>query len=286
MKVIEVKNLSYRYPGTEIKALKELSFSISRGEIFGFLGPSGAGKTTTQKILIGILKNYQGTARVLERDLSRANAQFYEEIGVAFENPNFYNRFTARENLNLFRSLYSGKTLDPRELMSRVNLLEDIDTRVEAFSKGMKVRLNFCRALLPDPQVIFLDEPTAGLDPANSARMKELILKLREQGKTIFLTTHDMGVAEEVCDKVAFIVDGRISLIDAPRRLKIEKGQKKLIVEFKNNGQLGKREFPLENLGNNSDFIKFLASRKIETMHTQEASLAQVFIEVTGRELI
>lgn len=286
MEAIKIKNLNYCYPGAQKNTINNLNFSLSQGEIFGFLGPSGAGKTTTQKILIGILKNYEGEVKVLGRDIREINSSFYENIGVAFENPSFYERFTALENLSYFSSLYEKETDSILQLMANFNLEEFASMRVKEFSKGMKVRLNLCRALLPKPEILFLDEPTAGLDPVNASRVKEVILSFQERGKTVFLTTHDMGVAEDICDRVAFIIDGTICLIDSPRKLKLKNGQKKILVEFLSGGKGKTAEFSLQGLGNNKEFLDLLKNQEIETIHTQEASLANIFIKVTGRKLV
>ena len=161
--MIEVKDLQFTYPGAAAPAVRGMSFTVKEGEIFGFLGPSGAGKSTTQKILTGLLQGYSGSVQVLGRELSAwssAGHSYYEQIGVGFELPNHYLKLTALENLNYFRSLYSGPTDDPRELLAMVGLTDDADTPVGQFSKGMKMRLNFVRALLHRPRLLFLDEPS------------------------------------------------------------------------------------------------------------------------------
>lgn len=283
--MIKVDNLRFSYPHNHEKTIKGLNFTINKGEIFGFLGPSGAGKSTTQKIIIGILKNYQGSVQVMGREVSQLKGDYYEKIGVSFEFPNLYSKFTALENLKFFRQLYSGDTADPRELLSWVGLEDDAETKVQDFSKGMKMRLNFCRAFLNKPEFIFLDEPTSGLDPVNGKKIKEIILAKKAEGKTIFLTTHNMQVAEDICDRVAFIVDGQISLIDSPRELKVRSGQKSVRVEYREQAEICSTEFSLENIGRNQQFLDLLINKNIETMHTLEATLEDVFISVTGRSL-
>jgi fluoroquinolone transport system ATP-binding protein len=283
--VIEAVNLQFAYPGSRDKTIKGVSFSVAAGEIFGILGPSGAGKSTIKKILIGILKNYSGRVKVLEREMRSARPDFYQKVGVAFEVPNLYAKFTALENLQFFRSLYSGETADPLSLLAMVGLEEDAGTRVAAFSKGMRMRLNFCRAFLNNPELIFLDEPTAGLDPVNTKRVKDLILQSKAEGKTIFLATHNMKVAEDICDRVAFIVDGTISLIDFPRALKLRQGKKTVRLEYRENDSTAAENFELRGIGHNAEFLKLLQNKEIETIHTLEASLEDIFIEVTGRGL-
>jgi fluoroquinolone transport system ATP-binding protein len=284
--MIEVKSLNFTYPGNSEKTLRGLDFHVDKGEVFGFLGPSGAGKSTTQNILIGLLKRYQGKVMVRGMELCRVKGHYYEKIGVAFETPNFYTKFTALENLNLFRSLYAGETEEPLTLLSMVGLETDATTRVSDFSKGMRMRLNFCRAFLNKPEVIFLDEPTAGLDPMNAKKVKDIILTKKADGKTIFLTTHNMNVAEEICDRVAFIVDGKIELVDSPRNLMVERGKKTVQVEYREGSTLKNADFPLQGIGSNQKFSTLLKEKDIARMHTQEATLESIFIEVTGRNLL
>jgi fluoroquinolone transport system ATP-binding protein len=283
--MIQVENLTYTYAGTAVPALRDVSFRVERGEIFGFLGPSGAGKSTTQKVLIGLLKEYQGTVTARGRDLQAWGPDYYERIGVSFETSTHYLKLTAVENLTYFRSLYAGATVEPQALLDMVGLGEDGGLRVSQYSKGMRNRLSVARAFLNRPELLFLDEPTAGLDPVNARRIKELIRQEREQGATVFLTTHDMAVAGELCDRVAFIVDGRIVLIDTPRTLRLRYGKRLVEVEVGSNGRRQSHTFPLDGLGENNEFLHLLRQEQIETIHTQETTLENIFIEVTGRRL-
>ncbi len=285
MEVVKVQDLHYSYPGAEVQAVRGLSFSLEQGEIFGFLGPSGAGKSTLKKILIGVLKGYEGKVEVLERTMDNPSPDLYESIGVAFEVPNLYHKFTATENLELFRSLYSGKTADPTALLAMVGLENDAATRISSFSKGMRMRLNFCRAFLNYPELVFLDEPSSGLDPANIRKIKEVMQAKKEEGTTIFLATHNMQLAEDICDRIAFIVDGNIALIDSPRNLKVQQGQKVVRLEYRDNGMLKKEDFPMNDIGENSAFLNLLKEQNVETMHTLEATMEDIFIQVTGRSL-
>ena len=285
MHVVETEALSYTYAGGVAPAVKGLGFSVTEGEIFGFLGPSGAGKSTTQKILIGLLRGYQGHVRLLGKELSTWGSEIYEHIGVGFEMPNHYLKLTARENLDYFRALYNGETEDPAHLLDLVGLGADAHTRVAAFSKGMRMRLNFARALLNRPELLFLDEPTTGLDPVNARKIKDVILRLKSEGRTVFLTTHNMTDADELCDRVGFIVDGAVNLIEAPKALKFQHGERKVRVEYRVDGQVEPRDFPLDGIGENTEFTTLLKTRDIETIHTMETTLEHVFIAVTGRAL-
>ncbi len=283
--MIEVNGLVFTYPGSNEPAVNDLEFSVDDGEIFGFLGPNGAGKSTTQKVLTGLLRNYQGKVNILGREVREWGSDLYEQVGVGFELPVHYGRLTARENLNYFASLYREKTEDVDELLEQVDLLEHADNRVERFSKGMRVRLSFARSILCRPRLLFLDEPTTGLDPLSARRIKDLILKHRDRGATVFLTTHDMATADEICDRVAFLLDGQIALIDAPRELKVRFGEKRVRVEYGVDGTLEVRDFPLAGLAENEEFQNVLRKPSLQTIHTQETSLENIFIRVTGREL-
>ena len=285
--MISVKQLIYTYPGAANQVLHGLDFEIAEGEIFGFLGPSGAGKSTTQNILIGLLKSFGGEVQIMGKDIGAWGQDYYEHLGVSFELPNHYLKLTAVENLNHFGSLYRGKTFDPVEVLAWVGLEDDAHKKVEAFSKGMKIRLNVARSLIHNPKVLFLDEPTNGLDPMNSRRVKDLILARRKQGTTVFVTTHDMMVADELCDRVAFITAGSINVIDAPGTLKKQYGKRDVQVEYLNSSdEIQSQVFPLDGLGSNADFIQLLqTASRVETIHSLETTLDNIFIEVTGEEL-
>lgn len=287
--MIAVQNLNFTYPGAKSPAVRGISFEIAQGEIFGFLGPSGAGKSTTQKILIGLLKGYQGRITVMGRELSTWGQDYYERIGVSFELPNHYLKLTGLENLKHFAALYSRATDDPGRVLDMVGLGDAADVPVAQYSKGMKNRLNVARSLLHRPEILFLDEPTSGLDPVNARIIKDIVQQKRAEGTTVFVTTHNMTVADELCDRVAFIVDGEIKLIDAPRTLKVQHGQRSVLVEFFNGtDKINHREFPLDKLGQNTEFLALLNDNgsRIETIHTQETTLENIFIQVTGRELV
>ncbi len=282
--MIDVQSLVFTYPGQSAPTLKGLDFHIEEGEIFGFLGPSGSGKSTTQKLLMGLLTGYQGTVQILGKDGKDWGTDLYEKVGVGFELPNHFSNLTGFENLQLFGSFYGSKR-DPMELLEMVGLTDAAHQRTKNYSKGMKMRLNFVRAILHDPTVVFLDEPTAGLDPVNARKLKDIVLKLKKAGKTIFLTTHHMHDADELCDRIALIDEGEIKLIDSPRTLKLQHGQKKVLVEHSKDGTFQKAEFSLENLHNNEEFMSILQSGALETIHSREATLEDVFINTTGRTL-
>jgi fluoroquinolone transport system ATP-binding protein len=283
--MITVQNLSYTYEKMTVPAVRNLTFTIEPGEIFGFLGPSGAGKSTTQKILIGLLREYEGNVSIFGRNLSSWGSDIYERVGVSFELPNHYLKLTARENLTYFGSLYNQQVESPETLLELVGLGNEGDLLVSQYSKGMKNRLSVARALLHRPELLFLDEPTAGLDPVNARRIRDLILAQKKAGKTIFLTTHDMLVAESLCDRVAFIVDGQITLIGRPQELKLQHGRPIVRVGYQNGSGPAYQDFPLPGLADNESFIDMLRHHPVRTIHTQEATLDDIFVEVTGRQL-
>ena len=285
MTVVDVDTLTFTYASGTMPAVRNLAFRIDRGEIFGFLGPSGAGKSTTQKVLTGLLRGYRGAVSVLGRDLREWGSDYYEQIGVSFELPNHYLRLTGAENLSYFRALYRGDTRRPEALLEMVGLAEDGARLVSEYSKGMKTRLGVARALLNDPQLIFLDEPTVGLDPGSGRRIRNLIREMKEAGRTVFLTTHDMTVADDLCDRVAFIVNGEIRLVESPHDLKLAHGARTVVMEYGLGGSPGRREFPLDGLGANADFLALLREATVHTLHTQEATLEDVFLRVTGHSL-
>ena len=318
--MIKVSNLEFAYRKSLKKAVNGIDFNINDGDIFGFLGPSGAGKTTTQRIIVGLLRNYGGSVEVMGLERKKWGKDFFEKIGVVFDFPNLYEKLTAYENLDLFGSYYRNNMANKEELLDSVGLLPDRDKRVESYSKGMKMRLNFIRSIMHDPELLFFDEPTSGLDPVNAKIIRNIILQLKKQGKTIFLTTHNMAEADYLCDRVAFIIEGKVPVIDSPAELKLKHGRKmveivyypgnandtdsvgigKVVEHFasinkeadigidntepKSNNCL-KVQFPLTGIGSNKQFLEIIRHYEIRTMHTQEATLEDIFIKLTGREL-
>jgi fluoroquinolone transport system ATP-binding protein len=283
--VIDVRDLHFTYAHSNQPAVRGLTFIVERGEIFGFLGPSGAGKSTTQKVLIGLLERYSGSVRVRGREVAAWTGDDYERIGVSFEAPNHFLKLTGLENLRYFAALYHGPTRVPAALLESVGLQSDGNRRVGEYSKGMKCRLSIARCLLNTPELIFLDEPTGGLDPVNMQRVKDIIRAERDGGATVFLTTHDMAAADELCDRVAFIVDGRIACIDSPRALKLQHGERAVRIEYRSGDRTVHADFPLDGLADNAAFQQVLRECDVQTIHTREATLADVFIRVTGRAL-
>ncbi|MEX1378015.1 MAG: ABC transporter ATP-binding protein [Eubacteriales bacterium] len=283
--MINVSNLNFTYEKSKKHAIRGLDFSIDKGEIFGFLGPNGAGKTTTQRLIIGLLAGYSGKIEIMGKERSQWKKDFYEHIGVAFDFPNLYTKLTGEENLKLISSYYKNPPENLDMYFDKVGLMKDKHTKVESYSKGMKMRLNFIRSIMHEPDILFFDEPTSGLDPVNAKIIKDMIFDLKSKNKTIFLTTHNMTVAEQLCDRVAFINDGVISAIDNPQSLMIENGEAIVEVSYKKSSKIISAEYPLNGLYENADFMNLLKTNNVVSIHSKEASLEDIFIKLTGRQL-
>lgn len=220
--MIEVKNLTFSY-GKDRQALHGLDFTVEDGEIFGFLGPNGSGKSTTQKILTGILTGYGGRVSLFGQDMGAAHTQeLLEKIGVLFEFPYLYTNLSAVDNLRYFASFYPRERVrDVMELLDKLEFKKDyLKKPVSSYSKGMRQRVSMARALLNSPRLLFLDEPISGLDPSGAVLFRRIIEEERQNGTTVFLTTHNMMDADLLCDRVAFISNGNIAALDTPQNLK------------------------------------------------------------------
>jgi ABC-2 type transport system ATP-binding protein len=284
-KTIEAENLTYAYG--ELLAVNHINFSIEEGEILGFLGPNGAGKTTTVKMLTGQLKPKDGTARLMGLDVSTNIEKIHSNIGVCFETTNLYEKMSAIENLDLFAHLFGVKNYNPVKSLERVGLGGRGKDRVETYSKGMKQRLMVARSLVNRPLILFLDEPTAGLDPTSSEAILNIIREECDRGATVFLTTHDMVEADKLSNRVAFMNQGTIAALDTPLNLKRQYGRRalKAVVSGKN-GELEDREITLD-MENTPQAVQELFSReKVITVHSEEATLEDIFIKITGRGLV
>ncbi len=220
MKAIEAHSLSRDYK--DLRAVDQISFTVDPGEIFGFLGPNGAGKTTTIKMLTGQLRPTSGTAKVAGWDIVHQREQLQPRIGVVFEHQNIYKRLSARDNLIFTARLYGVDKARVDQVLHMVGLSDRAKEKTNKYSNGMKQRLLIARALLPSPDVIFLDEPTKGLDPGVARAIRNMIFKLAHHGVTVFLTTHYMEEADLLSDRVAILEKGKIAALDSPAQLKAE----------------------------------------------------------------
>jgi ABC-2 type transport system ATP-binding protein len=281
---IVVEGISYNYG--DIQAVDAVSFAVSEGEIFGFLGPNGAGKSTTIKMLTGQLKPRQGRIAVLGLDITKDTEVVQARIGICFERTNLYEQMSGIENLNLFAALHGVKGFDGRGLLKKVGLGGREKDRVGEYSKGMKQRLMVARALVNSPRILFLDEPTAGLDPASADNIRSVILTERERGATVFLTTHDMWEADKLSDRVAFINEGKIVALDTPDNLKQSYGKRAIKAQIKTeDGGLAEREIDLDHADTADEIHRLFKKKDIVTIHSEEASLEDIFIQITGRGL-
>lgn len=280
---IVAQELVYQYG--DLVAIDHISFQVGEGEIIGFLGPNGAGKSTTVKVLTGQLRPRSGQVTVLGIDVAREPNRAQQVMGVSFEMANHYDQMSAIENLRLFADLYGVKA-DVQQLLERVGLGSRGKERVEGFSKGMKQRLMVARALVNRPRVLFLDEPTDGLDPVSSESIRDLIQETRAAGTTVFLTTHDMLEADKLSDRVAFINQGRIVVLDTPHKLKQQYGKRMLRIEVETpDGKREMRQVTLDQRDTGETLHRLFDSEKVVTVHSEEATLEDIFIQITGREL-
>lgn len=285
--MIEVNKLYHKYPGQEKHAVEDVSFKIEKGEIFGFLGPSGAGKSTVQNIMTGLLPIQQGDVIYEGKSIRNVTPDFFNHIGVSFEQSNLYEKLTGEENIRHYAGLFDVPTRDPLKLLESVGLSDAAHKKVREYSKGMRHRVNFARSLINNPRILFLDEPLTGLDPATGEKLKKIIIEQKKKGVTIFLTTHNMFVADELCDRVAFINEGRISAMDSPRNLKLQYGSNSIRVEWQDkNSSIRSEILFIERLEDKNRMKQLMEEGNIQTIHSQEATLEQIFIKLTGRGLV
>src|SRR5829696_10136616 len=280
MNSIEVDGLSRTF--NDVQAVDNISFTVQAGEVFGFLGHNGAGKTTTIRMLTGQLRPSSGRARVAGCDIITERGRLKPLVGVVSEHQNLYERMSGRANLAFAARLYGTDQGRIDEALDQVGLLERAKDNVQHYSNGMKQRLLIARALLHRPQIIFLDEPTRGLDPVVALEIRSLVVELSTRGVTVFLTTHYMEEADELCRRVAFLSEGRIVALDTPDNLKIAHGQKSLKATLANGERL---TIALDEEGAGKQLEALVSTGQIRTLHSTEATLENVFIQIAGRKL-
>ncbi|HAW69920.1 MAG TPA: ABC transporter ATP-binding protein [Firmicutes bacterium] len=278
--LIQVQDLTKTYNG-KVLAVKGVSFEVAPGEIFGFLGPNGAGKTTTVRILSGLMDPTSGTATVAGAPIPGDRQQLHRLIGVLFENSYLYETMTGKELLQFFGDLYRQPRKLVDELLELVEMTPKANELIKKYSKGMKQRIAFARALLPQPRVLFLDEPTSGLDPASAVRLREVVRETAAQGTTVFLTTHNMDEADDLCNRVAIINEGVIVAMDSPTALKESFSDRTIAIMM----QDGTNNILTLNDPDLNQKMAALIGQGVVKINTVEPSLEDVFIRMTGRGL-
>lgn len=262
-------------------ALDKLSFTVYPGEIFGFLGPSGAGKTTTIKLLTRQLQTTEGIIHVFGHKLSALPQQMYDQVGVLTDTSGLYERLSVFDNLVLFADIKKLPHSVINECLAQVGLENDEKKVAKTLSKGMKQRLMLARAVMHKPRLLFLDEPTAALDPGTSQQIHALLRKLNKEGTTIFLTTHNMEEADKLCDRVAFLHLGNIVACDTPDALKLSHARNELSARM-TSGKMYSFEKSEEGL---RALLAKLSDDTLLTLHSKEPTLEEIFLKLTGREL-
>jgi len=280
MNAIEVENLSRTF--NDLKAVDSISFSVQAGEVFGFLGHNGAGKTTTIRMLSGQLLPSSGRGQVAGCDVVSEQKRLKPLIGVVSEHQNLYERMSGRENLEFAARLYGQTDQRVNEALEQVGLVERAKDKVRNYSNGMKQRLVIARALLHRPKIVFLDEPTRGLDPVVGREIRRLIVDLSNEGVTVFLTTHYMEEADQLCARVAFLSEGRIVALDTPSHLKIKHGKNQVNVTFDNGNNLN---ISLDDQDAGQQLQTLISEGHVRSLHSAEATLEEVFIRIAGRGL-
>lgn len=277
---IDVAQVQFAYSGCQ--ALAGISFRVQPGEVLGLLGPNGAGKSTTVKLLTGQLAPASGQIRLLGCDVPGQRDEVQPRLGVTFEQQNLYEDMTAAENLDFFAGLFGVKGFDVMALLARVGLVDRAETRVSALSKGLRQRVMIARCLVNQPSILLLDEPTSGLDPVSSRSIKQIIREEAARGAAVLLTTHDMQVADELSDRVAFINEGHILALDTPEKLKLDHGRRSVRVRSAGSFET---MIALDDADAGQRLQELVAKGDVVTIHSDEASLEDVFVTFAGRGL-
>jgi len=261
------------------RVLENICLRVEKGEIIGLLGPSGAGKTTLVNIMTGQLLPDEGKVYVNSEDFTKKTRDL-SSVGVMMDDLGLYERMSVYENLRFYARIYNVKKSRICEVLEKTGLLSAKKTSVSNLSKGMRNRVSFCRALLKDIRILFLDEPTSGLDPATAKEIHRMLLQQREKGTTVFLTTHNMYEAQELCDHVALLNQGRIVEYGRPKDICLRYDHLNKILVGRKNGEIIELENSRACLKQLSSFIE---KEDIATIHSSEPDLEKVFLELTGR---
>lgn len=281
MDSIVMKNVTKKFSGR--KVLDNISVTVKDGEIFGLLGPSGAGKTTIIKILTGQLRTTEGETYLFDTDTKEITDEIYSKIGMVLDNSGLYQRLSCYDNLLIFSEIYGTDKTSIRDILEKIGLLNDAKKPVNNLSKGMMQRLILARAIMHKPKILFLDEPTSGLDPATMQSIHQLINELKDLGTTIFLTTHNMHEATILCNNIALLNDGQIIEYGPPKDICRKYNKKKTISILLKNGEMLEVSNKKENA---AEIAELFENEMIESIHSSEPNLESVFIELTGRKLV
>lgn len=278
--LLQLSHISKRYH-TEM-ALKDINITLHKGEILGFLGPSGAGKTTTIKIITGQLRQTSGEGKILGADTTNIDDSIYERIGVVSDNSGIYEKMTVWQNLSMFAKIWRVPNARVEEVLKQVGLYEHRKKQAGKLSKGQVQRLVLARAVLHKPRILFLDEPTSGLDPSTAAAIHKMLLDLKSEGMSIFLTTHNMEEATKLCDNVALLYQGKIVEFGSPQELclKYNKNKRyKVLLDSK------KEVVLVQSPENAAKISEWMERNEIQCLHSCEPTLESVFLQVTGSAL-
>lgn len=280
-RVIILENVKKHFANEE--ALGGVTFEISKGEVFGLLGPSGSGKTTTIKILTGELEPSEGRVEVLGHSHEAFNStQYVKSLGILSDNSSLYERLTVKDNLALFRKLYSTEQTKVDQVLKDVGLEKHINKRVKDLSKGMKQRILLCKAVLHEPKILFLDEPTSALDPVTTDSIHAMLLKIKSQGTTIMLTTHNMDEATALCDTVAFLDNGTVIDMGSPESLRQAYKTNDIHITYRD----GTIKHIPRHKENRAQLETALFDREAVNIESDYPTLGEVFKKVTGKELV
>lgn len=275
--MISLENVSLQFG--DGFALKGLTFRVLEGEIFGFLGPSGAGKTTTIKLLTKQLRRREGNIHILGKDIDETEHQDYNAIGILSDTSALYERLTIEENLRFYARIRQISDDRIEEMLKRIGLFEQRKTMIKKCSRGMKQRAVLAASMMHRPRLLFLDEPTGGLDPASRQDIHRLLQELNREGTTIFLTTHDMEEADRLCGRIGIIDDGCLAAIGTPEELKIRYAKDTIKIQTAEGEMLEVKKDPA-----GAEKIRaIIAEGRCVTIHSQEPGMEELFLQLTGR---
>ena len=282
--VIKTQNLTMKFG--DIVAVDNISLEIEAGEIFGFLGPNGSGKTTTIRMMTGRIRPTSGRVETLGFEQPSFRAKLYPRIGVVTDKQSFYERLSARENLAIFAGLHQVKMSRVDELLERFELTDSANKKVKGFSLGMRQKLLLARAFLGKPDLLFLDEPTRGLDPNSARILRNMIRAENDRGCTIFLTTHYMDEADQLCNRVGLIAQGKLAALDQPSVLKDRLSKPQVFLQWKGgNGTLEERTFDMNNPSDMANLADKIKMEEVTKLQRHTPTLEEVFLQLTGAAL-